>query len=96
MENFHKFISSTSSIKTIYLISSTFLDSLSAKSTTLKVLLKIINLLMDLSKLYDCVNHELIIAKLTAYRLNNPYYSLRLIQNYLSKKEKKKTKKNSG
>ena len=93
MENFHKFISSTSSIKTIYLISSTFLDSLSAKSTTLKVLLKIINLLMDLSKLYDCVNHELIIAKLTAYRLNKG--SLRLIQNYLSKKEKK-NKKTAG
>ena len=46
---------------------------------------------MDLSKLYDCVNHELIIAKLTAYRLNKG--SLRLIQNYLSKKEKKKKKK---
>ena len=27
-------------------------------------------LLMDLSKAYDCVNHELIIAKLAAYKLN--------------------------
>ena len=27
-------------------------------------------LLMDLSKTYDCVNHELIIAKLVAYALN--------------------------
>ena len=40
-------------------------------------------LLMDLSKRYDCVNHELIIAKLAAYGLNEG--SLRLIQNYLSK-----------
>ena len=34
-------------------------------------------LLMDLSKAYDCVNNELIIAKLTAYGLNEG--SLRII-----------------
>ena len=39
---------------------------------------------MDLSKANDSVNHELIIAKLTAYGLNEG--SLKLIQNYLSKK----------
>ena len=45
---------------------------------------------MDLSKRYDCVNHELIIAKLAAYGLNEG--SLRLIQNYLSKwKQRVKT-----
>ena len=37
-------------------------------------------LLMDLSKAYDCVNHDLIIAKLEAYGVG--VNSLRLIQNY--------------
>ena len=41
--------------------------------------------LMDLFKAYDCVNHELIIPKLAPYRLNGG--SLRLIQNYLSKRK---------
>ena len=40
---------------------------------------------MDLSKAYDCVNHEIIIAKLAAYGLNKT--SLRLIQNYSSKRK---------
>ena len=44
-------------------------------------------LLMDLSKAYDCVNHELIIANLAAYGLNE--VSLRLIQNYLSKRKQR-------
>ena len=44
-------------------------------------------LLMDLYKAYDCVNHELIIAKLAAYGLNEG--SLRLIQNYLSKRKQR-------
>ena len=44
-------------------------------------------LLMGLSKAYDCVNHELIIAKLVAYGLNKG--SLRLIQNYLSKRKQR-------
>ena len=35
--------------------------------------------LMDLSEAYDCASHELIIAKLAAYGLNEG--SLRLIQN---------------
>lgn len=39
--------------------------------------------LMDLSKEYDSVNHELVIAKLSKYRLNEN--SLRLIQNCLLK-----------
>ena len=39
-------------------------------------------LIMDLSKAYDCVNHDLIIAKLEAYGVGKN--SLRLIQNYLS------------
>ena len=39
--------------------------------------------LMDLSKEYDSVNHEIVIAKLSKYRLNEN--SLRLIQNCLSK-----------
>ena len=42
-------------------------------------------MLKDLSKAYDCINHELILAKLAAYRLNEG--SLRLIQNYLSKRK---------
>ena len=44
-------------------------------------------LLMNLSKAYDCVNHELIIAKLAAYGLNES--NLRLIQNYLSKRKQR-------
>ena len=40
---------------------------------------------MDLSKTYDCVNHELIIAKLAAYRVNE--VGLRMIRNYLSKRK---------
>ena len=46
---------------------------------------------MDLSKAYeykyDCVNHELIIAKLAAYGLNDG--SLRLIQKYLLKRKQR-------
>ena len=42
---------------------------------------------MDLSKAYDCVNHELIIAKSGPYGLNE--CSLRLIQNYLSKRKQR-------
>ena len=42
---------------------------------------------MDLSKSCDCVNHELIIVKLAAYGLNEG--SLRLIQNYLSKRKQR-------
>ena len=44
-------------------------------------------LLMDLSKAYDCLNYELIIAKLAAYGLNEG--SLRLIKNYQSKRKQR-------
>ena len=44
-------------------------------------------LLMDLTKAYDCINNELIIAKLAAYGLNED--SLKLIQNYLSKRKQR-------
>ena len=42
---------------------------------------------MDLSKEYDFANHELIIAKLAAYGLNEG--SLRLIKNYQSKRKQR-------
>ena len=44
-------------------------------------------LLMDLSKRYDCLNHELIITNLAAYGLNEG--SLKSIQNFSLKKKKK-------
>ena len=44
-------------------------------------------LLMDLSKAYDCVNHDLIIAKLEAYGVGEN--SLRPIQNYLSQRQQR-------
>ena len=42
---------------------------------------------MDLSKAYDCVNHDLIIAKLEAYGVGEN--CLRLIQNYLSQRQQR-------
>ena len=39
-------------------------------------------LLTDLSKAFDCLSHELIIAKLNAYRFNLP--ALKLMHSYLS------------
>ena len=42
---------------------------------------------MDLLKAYDCVNHDLIIAKLEAYGITKN--SLRLIQNYLSQRKQR-------
>ena len=44
-------------------------------------------LLMELSKAYDSVNHDLIIAKLQSYRVGKN--SLRLIQNYLSQRQQR-------
>ena len=44
-------------------------------------------LLMDLSKAYDCVNHDLTTAKLEAYGVAEN--SLRLIQNYLSQRQQR-------
>ena len=42
---------------------------------------------MNLSKAYDCVNHDLIIAKLEAYGVGEN--SLRLKQNYLSQRQQR-------
>ena len=42
---------------------------------------------MDLSKAYEYVSHDLIIAKLEAYEVGEN--NLRLIQNYLSQRKKK-------
>ena len=39
-------------------------------------------LLTDLSKAFDCLLHELIVAKLNAYRFNLP--ALKLMHSYLS------------
>ena len=42
---------------------------------------------MDLSRAYDCVSHDLIIAKLEAYGVGKNH--LRLIQNYLSQRQQR-------
>ena len=42
---------------------------------------------MNLSKAYDCVNHDLIIAKLEAYGVGEN--SLKLIQNYLFQRQQR-------
>ena len=44
-------------------------------------------LLTDLSKAFDCLSHELIIAKLNAYEFS--LSALKLIHNYLSKRQHK-------
>ena len=41
--------------------------------------------LIDLSKAYDCISHELPIAKLDSYRVTKN--SLKLIPNYLSRRK---------
>ena len=43
--------------------------------------------LMDLSKAYDCISHELVIAKLECYGLDE--ISLKLILNYLSHRKQR-------
>ena len=50
-------------------------------------------LLTDLSKAFDCLNHELLIAKLTAYGLSLP--ALRLIHDY-SLNRKQRTRINNS
>ena len=50
-------------------------------------------LLTDLSKAFDCLSHELIIAKLNAYELS--LSALKLIQSYLSER-KQRTKINQA
>ena len=42
---------------------------------------------MDLSKAYDCVNHDFVITKLEAY--GGGENSFRLIQNYLSQRQQR-------
>ena len=46
-------------------------------------------LLTDLSKAFDCLHHELLIAKLNAYDFSLP--ALRLINDYLSKRRQRTT-----
>jgi len=45
------------------------------------------SVLMDLSKAFDCINHELLLAKLHAYGLSKP--ALKLIQSYLSRRKQR-------
>ena len=49
-------------------------------------------LLTDLSKAFDCLDHELLIAKLNAYGFSLP--ALKLVRDYLSNR-KQRTKVNS-
>ena len=42
---------------------------------------------MDLSKAFDCLNHELLIAKLKAYSFSRS--ALKLLYNYLSNRKKR-------
>ena len=44
-------------------------------------------ILMDLQKAYDCISHELLIAKLHSYRVTKN--SLKLILNYLSRRKQR-------
>ena len=44
-------------------------------------------LLTDLSKAFDCLNHELLTAKLNAYGFSLP--ALRLINDYLSNRKRR-------
>ena len=44
-------------------------------------------ILMDLSKAFDCIDHDLLIAKLAAYGLDRD--ALKLIKNYLKKKKQR-------
>ena len=50
-------------------------------------------LLTDLSKAFDCLNHELLIAKLNAYGFSLP--ALRLIHDYLSHRKQRTRVNNS-
>ena len=50
-------------------------------------------LLTDFSKAFDCLSHELLLAKLYAYGFN--FSALRLINSYL-KNSKQRTKVNSS
>ena len=50
-------------------------------------------LLTDLSKAFDCLDHELLIAKLNAYGFSPPV--LRLIHDYLSNRKQRTRVNNS-
>ena len=50
-------------------------------------------ILMDVSKAYDCLPHELLVPKFEVYGLNKT--GLNLVHNYLSNR-KQRTKKNSS
>ena len=50
-------------------------------------------LLTDSSKAFNCINHELLIAKLNAYRISLP--ALRLISDYLSNRKQRTRVNNS-
>ena len=47
--------------------------------------------LMDLSKAFDCVPHDLLLAKLQAYRISK--HSCSLLASYLSKRHQRKTRR---
>ena len=44
-------------------------------------------LLTDLSKSFDCLSHDLLLAKVNAYRFSLP--ALRLVQSYLSNRKQR-------
>ena len=44
-------------------------------------------ILTDLSKVFDCIFHDLLIAKLTAYGFD--YQSLRIMQSFLSNRQQR-------
>ena len=50
-------------------------------------------LLTDLSKAFDCLNHELLVAKLNAYGFTLP--ALKLVHDYLSDREQRTRVNNS-
>ena len=44
---------------------------------------------MDLSKAFDCIDHDILIAKIAAYGLGRDV--LKLIKNYLTKRKQRVT-----
>ena len=56
-------------------------------------MIRLVALLKDLSKAFDCLDYELLIAKLNAYRLS--LHVLRLIHDYLSHRKQRTRVNNS-